>query len=103
MKLFVFGFNHLKGTSKKSGNDYDFYQVETLSKRNQGVGCVLMGNVMAVQAPAFENILQDFLGEDSVYPVLLSAEFDNRGALVEVDFLADGDEAQAQLVDFLNK
>ena len=33
MKAFVTGFNHLSGTSKKTGNEYNFYSLELLSKR----------------------------------------------------------------------
>lgn len=101
MKIYVTGFSHLEGVSKKTGNPYNFYQVETLSRRNQGVGSPLMAYQMAIQAPAFENILSELVNEKSNYPLLLSAEFDNHGSLVEVDFLKDGDEAAASLLDVL--
>lgn len=101
MKIYVTGFTHLSGTSKKTGKDYDFYQVEALSRRNQGVGSPLMTSVMAIQAPAFENILSGFVSAKSVFPLLLSAEFDNKGNLVECDFISQGDEAAASLVDGL--
>lgn len=102
MKLYVTGFNHLSGVSKKTNKEYDFYQVETLSRRNQGVGCSLMTNLMAIQAPAFDNILADYFDENTAYPVLLSAEFDNRGALVEASKICEGEEATAELLDVLN-
>lgn len=102
MKLFVTGFNHLSGTSKKTGKDYDFYQVEVLSQRNQGFGSLLMTNTMAIQAPAFNNILASFINENAVFPVLVAAEFDNRGTLVEASKICDGEEATAELLDALN-
>lgn len=102
MKIYVTGYTHLSGTSKKTGKDYDFYQVETLSRRNSGIGSPLMTNIMAIQAPAFDNILADFLEEYTDYPVLLSAEFDNRGSLVEVSLICDGEDATAELLEALN-
>lgn len=102
MKLFVTGFNHLSGVSKKNNKEFDFYKVETLSRRNEGFGSPLMGNIMAIQAPAFENIFASFINEKVAFPVLVSAEFDNRGALVEASKLCDGDEATAELLDALN-
>lgn len=101
MKIYVTGFNHLSGTSKKTGNDYDFYQVESLSKRNSGFGSPLMTSVMAIQAPAYENILASFVNASASFPVLLNAEFDNRGNLVEAEFISSGDEAASSLVDTL--
>lgn len=101
MKIYVTGFNHLSGKSKKTGNDYDFYQIEALSRRNAGFGSPLMTSVMAIQAPAYENILASFVNASATFPVLLNAEFDNRGNLVEADFISSGDEAASSLVDTL--
>lgn len=101
MKTFVTGFNHLSGTSKKTGNDYDFYPLEILSKRNSGYGATLMASVVNIQAQAFEHILGDFINEKSVFPVYLNLEFDAKGGLVDADKISDGEEAAACIVDSL--
>ena len=101
MKTFVTGFNHLSGKSKKTGNDYDFYPLEILSKRNSGHGATLMASVVNIQAQAFENILGDFINEKSAFPVYLNLEFDAKGGLVDADKISDGEEAAASIVDTL--
>lgn len=101
MKLFIMGYTHLSGTSRKTNKDYDFYQVETLSRRNGGEGAPLMSNVMAIQAPAFENIIAPALPSIKDFPALLSAEFDNRGTLVEAALLNSGADAVTEIFDSL--
>lgn len=101
MKTFVTGFNHLSGTSKKTGNEYDFYSLEMLSKRNSGFGAAFMVSVANIQAQAFQNILGDFITEKSAFPVYLNLEFDAKGGLVDADMISDGEEAAACIVDTL--
>lgn len=101
MKLYIFGHTHLKGVSKKTGNEYDFYQVEVLSRRNSGDGSPLMASVMAIQAPAFDKILAPALPDLKQYPVLVSAEFDNRGTLVEAALVKSGKDVVKDLTEAL--
>ena len=74
MKIKVIGKAHLKGTSKKTGNDYDFIQVH-YNGRARGVdGLAALTLSLDPREHPFADVI---VGAD------YSVEFDNRGYIVE--------------------
>ena len=76
MKIKVIGKAHLKGTSKKTGNDYDFIQVHYNGKAR---------GVEGLAALTINLDPKDYPFADVVVGGEYSVEFDQRGYIV--DFL----------------
>ena len=74
MKIKVIGKAHLKGNSKKTGNDYDFIQVHYIG-RARGVE----GNA----ALTLSLDPRDYPFADVIVGGEYNVEFDNRGYIVE--------------------
>ena len=73
MKIQVEGKAHLKGTSKRTGNDYDFVQVHYLGKARGVDGLAAMTlNLDPKEYPLSEIVV------GGVY----NAEFENRGYVI---------------------
>lgn len=82
MKMYVTGWTRFKGTSRKTGNDYDFYQVDGLVKRFEGDGNKLQAFVYNVDSPVWN----DCLDKAPLAPFLCSIE-ECRGRVVDVTLL----------------
>ena len=74
MKIKVIGKAHLKGTSKKTGNDYDFIQVHYNGKAR---------GVEGLAALTINLDPKDYPFADVVVGGEYNVEFDNRGYIVE--------------------
>ena len=74
MKIKVIGKAHLKGTSKKTGNAYDFIQVHYNGKAR---------DVEGIAALTLSLDPRDYPFADVVVGAEYSVEFDNRGYIVE--------------------
>lgn len=99
MKLCVFGYVHLAGKSKKSGNDYDFYNIDVLRRRSDNsLGSKTQAGIVSVQTPAFNNMLADYINEGTQFPVLLEVEYDNRGNIVDAGY-AQGKMASDWIIE----
>ena len=97
MKTYVIGWNRLKGISKKSGNEYDFYQVDGLCKRFEGDGCRLQAVVHTVD-PKMWN---DFLDKAPLAPFVCSFE-ECRGRVVDLT-LIKAENISKEIMDGLSK
>ena len=73
MKIQVEGKAHLKGTSKRTGNNYDFVQVHYLGKAR---------GVDGLAAKTVNLDPKDYLLSDIVVGGVYDVEFDDRGYVV---------------------
>ncbi len=74
MKINVIGKAHLKGTSKRSGNEYDFIQVHYNGRARGVEGLAALTVNLDPRDYPFADII---VGEE------YTVEFDNRGYVVE--------------------
>lgn len=82
MKMYVTGWNRLKGVSKKTGNEYDFYQVDGFVKRFEGDGNELQAYVYTIDSRVWNEVLD----KAPLAPFLCSVE-EARGRVVDVTLL----------------
>lgn len=78
MKIHVEGKAHLKGTSKRTGNDYDFVQVHYLGKAR---------GVDGFAAKTLNLSPQDYPMESIIVGADYNAEFDDRGYCVAFELV----------------
>lgn len=90
MKMYVTGWNRLAGTSKKTGNDYDFYQVDGLIKRFEGEGCKFQASTASVDSVVWCEVLD----KAPAAPFLCSIEYNNRGRVVDITLIKCDDIAK---------
>lgn len=86
MKMYVLGVTRLKGVSRKTGNEYDFLQVDCIAPRSEGFGMLA-----AMQLSLDPRQLSNY--DDLDFPVKADVDFNQRGRVTQLEIVENSVDA----------